>query len=218
MAGTANASPIIAERYAAALFDLADQHHALDQTARDLETLKQLLASSPELKAALRNPLFDSVQQGNAAAEVAKAAGLSPIVLKFVGVVARNRRLFALEAIADAFLAELARRRGELTVDVSSAQPLSEAQSERLIEKLNQTLAAKVRINTHVDPGLLGGLVVKIGSKLIDSSILSKLVGLERMMKGAGSTWILVRPKSLQSSSSRSRISAQMPPSPKSAR
>ena len=185
MAGTAKASPIIAARYAAALFELADQQHALDQTARDLETLKQLLASSPELRAALRSPLFDSVQQGNAAAEIAKAAGLSEIVLKFLGVVARNRRLFALDAIADAFLAELARRRGELTVDVSSAQPLTPAQSERLVEKLNQTLAAKVRINAKVDPALLGGLVVKIGSKLIDSSIRTKLVGLERMMKGA---------------------------------
>lgn len=185
MAGTANASPIIAERYAGALFELADEQHALDQTAHDLETLKRLLADSAELRAALRNPLFDAAQQGRAATEVAKAAGLSPIIIKFLGVLARNRRLFALEAIADAFLAELAHRRGELTVEVSSAQPLSSDQAERLTEKLNQTLAAKVRINAKVDPSLLGGLVVKIGSKLIDSSIRTKLVGLERLMKGA---------------------------------
>jgi F-type H+-transporting ATPase subunit delta len=185
VAGTANASPIIAGRYAGALFELADEQHVLDQTARDLETLKSLLADNADLRAALRNPLFDNAQQGRAAIEVAKAAGLSPIILKFLGVLARNRRLFALEAIADAFLAELARRRGELTVDVSSAQPLSSEQAQRLTEKLNQTLAAKVRINAKVDPGLLGGLVVKIGSKLIDSSIRTKLVGLERLMKGA---------------------------------
>lgn len=185
MAGKANASPIIAERYAGALFELADEQHALDQTARDLEALKGLLTSSPELRAALRNPLFDSAQQGGAITEIAKAAGLSPTILKFLGVLARNRRLFALDAIADAFLAELARRRGELTVDVSSAQALTADQAARLTEKLNQTLAAKVRINAKVDPSLLGGLVVKIGSKLIDSSIRTKLVGLERVMKGA---------------------------------
>ena len=185
MAGPSNASPIIAERYAAALFELADQSHALDQIAQNLEALKQLLAQSPELRAALRNPLFDSAQQGAAIAEIAKQAGLQPLILKFLGVLARNRRLFALEAIADAFLAELASRRGELTVDVGSAHPLTAEQTARLAEKLNQTLAAKVRINAKVDPSLLGGLVVKIGSKLIDSSIRTKLLGLERMMKGA---------------------------------
>ncbi len=185
MAGTANASPIIAARYAGALFEIADERHALDETARDLETLKQLLASSAELRAALRNPLFDAAQQGRAITEIARSAGVSPVILSFLGVLAKNRRLFALDAIADAFLADLARRRGEMSVDVTSAQPLSADQSARLTEKLNQTLAAKVRINAKVDPGLLGGLVVKIGSKLIDSSIRTKLVGLERIMKGA---------------------------------
>ena len=79
----------------------------------------------------------------------------------------------------------MARRRGQMTVDVTSAQPLTDEQSARLTEKLNQTLAAKVRINAKIDPSLLGGLVVKIGSKLIDSSIRTKLIGLERIMKGA---------------------------------
>ena len=185
MAATRNASPIIAGRYARALFDLADEQHAIEQIARDLETLKRLLADNADLGAALRNPLFDSAQQGRAITEIARASGLSPIILKFLGVLARNRRLFALDGIADAFLADLARRRGELTVDVASAQPLTSDQTQRLTEKLNQTLAAKVRINAKVDPSLLGGLIVKIGSKLIDSSIRTKLVGLERIMKGA---------------------------------
>jgi F-type H+-transporting ATPase subunit delta len=176
---------MIAARYAGALFELADEQQALDQTARDLETLKRLLADNKELSAALRNPLFDNVQLGKAIAAIGAAASLSPIVLKFLGVLARNRRLFALDAVANAFLAELAHRRGELTVDVTSAQPLEPEQAQRLTEKLNRTLAAKVRINAMVDPGLLGGLVVKIGSKLIDSSIRTKLIGLERVMKGA---------------------------------
>jgi F-type H+-transporting ATPase subunit delta len=176
---------MIAQRYAAALFELADEQHALDQTARDLETLKNLLADSAELRGALRNPLFDKAQQGRAIAAVAEAAQLSPMVIRFLGVLARNRRLFALGAIADAYLAELARRRGEMTVDLTSAYGLSPEQTDRLTEKLNQTLAAKVRINATVDPGLLGGLVVKIGSKLIDSSIRTKLTSLERAMKGA---------------------------------
>jgi F-type H+-transporting ATPase subunit delta len=185
VAGPSNASPIIALRYAAALFEVADGRRALDQTARDLQTLKQLLVDSPELRSALANPLFDSAQLGRAIGEIAKTAGVSWIVLHFLGVLAKNRRLFALDAIADAYLAELAKRRGELTVDVSAAQKLTEAQSARLTEQLNTMLAAKVRINEKTDPGLLGGLVVKIGSKLIDSSIRTKLIGLERIMKGA---------------------------------
>ncbi len=185
MAGTANASPIIAARYASALFDIADERHALDQIAGDLETLKRLLSDNAELRAALRNPLYSKDAQGKAVAEIGKAAGLSPVILSFLGVLARNRRLFALDAIADAFLAELARRRGQMSVDVTSAQPLTADQTARLTEKLNQTLAAKVKVNAKVDPSLLGGLVVKIGSKLIDSSIRTKLIGLERIMKGA---------------------------------
>jgi F-type H+-transporting ATPase subunit delta len=176
---------MIAARYASALFDIADERHVLDQVAADLETLKALLGGNAELAGALRNPTFDSAQQGRAIAEIGKAAGLSPIVLSFLGVLAKNRRLFAIEAVADAFLADLARRRGQMTVDVTSAQPLTDDQSARLTDKLNQTLAAKVRINAKVDPSLLGGLVVKIGSKLIDSSIRTKLIGLERIMKGA---------------------------------
>ena len=185
MAGTANASPIIAARYASALFDIADERHTLDQIEGDLQTLKRLLADNADLRAALRNPMYSSHDQGKAVAEIGKAAGLSPVILSFLGVLARNRRLFALDAIADAFLSELARRRGQMSVDVTSAQPLTDDQTARLTEKLNQTLAAKVQVNAKVDPSLLGGLVVKIGSKLIDSSIRTKLIGLERIMKGA---------------------------------
>ena len=185
MAGTANASPIIAARYASALFDIADERHALELIEIDMRRLKQLLADNPDLRGAMRNPMFSSAAQGNAITEIGKAAGLSPVILSFLGVLARNRRLFALDAIADAFLSELARRRGQMSVDVTSAQPLSPDKSARLTEKLNQTLAAKVTINAKVDPSLLGGLVVKIGSKLIDSSIRTKLIGLERIMKGA---------------------------------
>lgn len=176
---------MIAARYASALFDIADERHVLDQVATDLETLKSLLNGNAELIGALRNPTFNSAQQGRAIAEIGKAAQLSQIVLSFLGVLAKNRRLFAIESIADAFLADLARRRGQMTVDFTSAQPLTDDQSVRLTEKLNQTLVAKVRINAKVDPSLLGGLVVKIGSKLIDSSIRTKLIGLERIMKGA---------------------------------
>jgi len=176
---------MIAERYASALFDIADERHVLDQVATDLETLKGLLAGNAELRAALRNPTYDGVQQGKAIAEIGKAANLSPVILNFLGVLSQNRRLFAIDAIADAFLADLARRRGQVTVDVTSAQPLTDDQTARLTEKLNQTLAAKVRINAKIDPSLLGGLVVKIGSRLIDSSIRTKLIGLERIMKGA---------------------------------
>jgi F-type H+-transporting ATPase subunit delta len=111
------------------------------------------------------------------------AAGLSEIVRNFVGVVTDNRRLFALAGMIDAFLAELARRRGEVTADVWTAQPLTPAQREAVGEALRRSVGQKVQVRTQVDPTLIGGLVVKVGSRLVDASVKTKLARLQSALK-----------------------------------
>lgn len=176
----------LAARYAAALFELADEQKALDQTASDLDRLKQMLGESDDLRRLVRSPVLSRAEQGNAMAALMEAAGISPLTRNFVGLVARNRRLFALPAMIRAFLAELARRRGELTAQVTAARPLSEAQHSALVDTLKRAIGSKVSINVTVDPSLIGGMIVKVGSRMIDSSVRTKLAKLQLAMKGVG--------------------------------
>jgi F-type H+-transporting ATPase subunit delta len=119
-------------------------------------------------------------------AAVLEQAGLCDLVRRFVGLVARNRRLSDLDAMIVAFLAELASRRGEVTAEVTSAQPLDAEQQAALVEGLRRSVGGTVRMNLTVDRGLIGGLVVKIGSRLFDGSLKSKLQRLQLAMKGLG--------------------------------
>ena len=175
----------VAGRYAAALFDLAKDQGKLDEAARDLELLRRLLDESPELTRLVRSPLFEREQQQKALAAVLERAGLGALVRNFVGVVARNRRLFALRDMSAAFARLLAAHRGEMTAEVTSAHPMSDAQLARLKAELSAEMKTDVRLETTVDESLLGGLVVRLGSRMIDSSIRSKLRRLEFAMKGA---------------------------------
>ena len=113
-------------------------------------------------------------------------AGAAPLTQKFIGVAAANRRLFALPGMIDAYLAELARRRGEMTAQVTSAHALTAAQTKALTDQLKQAVGAKVSVDVSVDPSLLGGLVVRVGSRMIDSSLRTKLSKLQLAMKGVG--------------------------------
>ena len=113
-------------------------------------------------------------------------AGVSELTRRFVGVVADNRRLFALSDMIEAFLRRLADKRGEIAAQVTSAKPLSDAQLARVTEQLKRTVGGKVVIDHKVDPGLIGGLVVRVGSKLIDNSLKTKLMRLQLAMKGVG--------------------------------
>ncbi|MBM3645905.1 MAG: F0F1 ATP synthase subunit delta [Alphaproteobacteria bacterium] len=176
----------VAGRYASALFELADEAKALDQVAQDLATFIKLLGDSPDLRRLLASPVIGRAQQGKALLAVLDAAGISGITRKFAGAVAANGRSRDLGAMARAFLAELARRRGEVTAAVASAQPLTEAQLAKLAEVLRGVLGSKVAIDASVDPELLGGLVVRVGSRLFDSSVRSKLQRLQLAMKGVG--------------------------------
>ncbi|MGQ0676606.1 MAG: F0F1 ATP synthase subunit delta [Rhodospirillales bacterium] len=176
----------LAERYAAALYELADEAKTLDRVAQDLRALARLIQDSADLTRLIRSPVLDRRDQGRAIKAVLAAMGADALTQKFIGLAARNRRLFALPAMIRAFLAALAARRGEIAAEVASAAPLNPAQAEAVVAALRQVVGAKVTVETRVDPSLLGGLVVRVGSRMVDSSLKTKLQKLELAMKGLG--------------------------------
>jgi F-type H+-transporting ATPase subunit delta len=176
----------LAGRYAAALYDIAETAGTLDVVADDLRALRAMVEESGDLRRLLASPVIDRADQAKAMRALLERAGVAELTLRFVGVVADNRRLFVLPHIIDAYLRRLAERRGEVVAHVSSAQPLTPAQVERVTETLRRSLGSKVVVDLAVDPGLIGGLVVRVGSKLVDDSIRSKLVRLQLAMKGVG--------------------------------
>ena len=171
-------------RYASALYELASEQKAVPAVEADLAKLGEALAASDDLSALIRNPQVGREAAGAAMAEVAKLLGLSPLTLNFIGVLAGNRRLAKLPEIVRAFAAIAAAARGEVTADVTSAHALSKAQLAALAAKLKAREGKDVTIKTSVDPDLLGGLVVRIGSTQIDSSIRTRLNSLAQAMKG----------------------------------
>ncbi|MBL0897717.1 MAG: F0F1 ATP synthase subunit delta [Reyranella sp.] len=175
----------VAGRYASALFELADNAKSLDQVPQDLPPLRKLVSESADLARLIASPVIGRDLQGKALLAVLDAAGIKGLTRNFVGAVAANGRARDLPGMASAFLAELAGRRGETTATVTSAVPLSQAQLDQLSAALKGVLGgAKVSIDARVEPDILGGLVVKVGSRLFDSSIRSKLQRLQLAMKG----------------------------------
>lgn len=186
MAGEDTSTGSLAGRYARALFELADEGKALDRVAEDLKGLDALLTESEDLQRLVRSPLYGRDQQAKAMEAILERAGVSDLTRRFVLVVANNRRLFALPKMIRAFLAELARRRGEVRAEVTAAAPLNEAQEKALLETLSKAVGGKVQLDLKTDPSLLGGLVVKVGSRMIDTSLKTKLQRLQFAMKGVG--------------------------------
>ncbi|MGB8275600.1 MAG: F0F1 ATP synthase subunit delta [Alphaproteobacteria bacterium] len=176
----------IAGRYAAALFELADERKRLDEVAADLRDLKAMIAASHDLDRLVRSPVLTRADQAAAMSAVLGKAGASELTRNFISLVARNRRLFALPAMIDGYLTMLAQHRGEVTADVTAAARLSDSQTAALSEALRNVLGAKVAVNLKVDPAIIGGLIVKVGSRLFDSSLRTKLHKLELAMKGIG--------------------------------
>jgi len=175
----------LAERYAAALFELADERRALDGVAGDLGELRAMLHDSGDLVRLIRSPVLSRDEQGRAVAALAEHAGLSVLTRDFLGVVAKNRRLFAVPEMIDAFLKKLAERRGEVTAEVTVAQPLDEARQNALMEQLRRAVGARVAVDIRVDPRLLGGMIVKVGSRMVDASLSSRLQRLRLAMKAS---------------------------------
>lgn len=173
----------LAGRYASALFDLASENAAVTAVENDLETLSEALGAAPDFKAVTTNPELSRAQQGGAVNAVAAHLGLSDLTTKFLGVLAANRRLAALPDMIAAFKTIAAAQRGEVSASVTSAHRLSEAQLATLKDKLTAREGRTVMLSAKVDPELLGGLVVTIGSKRIDASIRTRLNSLAQSMK-----------------------------------
>jgi F-type H+-transporting ATPase subunit delta len=175
----------VAGRYATALFELAVDRGLIDEIANDLQQLQSMINESADLRRLIRSPLFTRDQQSDAMAAVMTSAGLSELVRNFVGVVAGNRRLFVLEGMIGAYRALVAQHRGEVTADVTSATPLSDTQRTAVEQALKQAIGSNVAVNTEIDPDLIGGMVVRVGSRMVDSSLRTKLQRLQLAMKGA---------------------------------
>ncbi|MBV9882497.1 MAG: F0F1 ATP synthase subunit delta [Sphingomonadaceae bacterium] len=174
----------LAGRYAIALFELANEQKQLDAVGESLAGLKQALAESEEFRELTTSPLIGREQAVQAVAATAAAMGLDPITTNFLGVLAKNHRLGQLGAVIRAFNQLAARHRGEITAEVTSAHPLDEGQVGALRQNLRTRYGADIAVDLNVDPAILGGLVVKIGSRMIDGSIRTKLNSLAQAMKG----------------------------------
>jgi F-type H+-transporting ATPase subunit delta len=173
----------VADRYASALFDLAREANSVDAVKADLDNLGRLLEESADLRRLVRSPVFSTDEQLRAVTAVLEAAQLGTLTTNFVKVVVKNRRLFALPGMIEGFARLVARQRGEVTADVTSAEPLSETQSGALSEALQASLGKAVALRAKVDPGLIGGLIVRVGSRMIDTSLRTKLNALKIAMR-----------------------------------
>lgn len=171
-------------RYATALFELAEEAGALEDVEKEMAGLARLAEESEDFAAFLRSPVLGRAQQGKAIAAVADKAGLSGLTTRLLGVLAANRRLAVLPGVARDFAALMAAHRGEVTAEVTSARPLDAKGVDKLANKLKAIAGSEVRIETRVDERLIGGLVVRLGSRMIDTSVATRLAGLERAMKG----------------------------------
>jgi len=175
----------VAARYALALFELADEQRKLDQVANDLKSIDSLLIESADLRRLIGNPVVSRGESGRAMASLLERIEADELTQKFVGLVAANRRLFALPGMIKSYLAELADRRGEITAEVVSATRLTDNQSQALETALRGAVGGKVALSVAVDPSLIGGLVVKVGSRMVDSSLKTQLQKMKIAMKGA---------------------------------
>ncbi len=176
----------LAGRYATALFELADEAKKLDRVADDLSSLKEMIEQSEDLQSLVRSPLYGRDQLRAAMDGILARTDVDDLTRRFVLVVTENRRLFTLPQIINAYLAELARRRGEVTAKVTAARELTSDQQTALADALHKVAGGRVKIDLKVDPELLGGLVVQLGSRMIDTSLKSKLERLQLAMKGVG--------------------------------
>lgn len=174
----------LADRYGAALFDLADERKELDAVAGDLQNLRAMVRDSGDLRRLIKSPVVSREDQGKAVAAIAQQAGISSLTRNFLGLLAQKRRLFALPDMIESFLGRLAERRGEVTAHVMTAQDLTPTQREAVNEQLRKAVGRKVTVDIQVDPGLLGGLIIKVGSRMVDASLKSKLHRLRLAMKG----------------------------------
>lgn len=182
----ASISAGIAERYATAIFEIAQENKNLDGLETSLTDLAVALGDSDDLRTLINSPLISRQDQGAAISAIAEKMKLAPVMQKSLALMAEKRRLFVLPQLISALRDLLAEARGEVTAEVTSAKALTKAQSEKLAKTLTARVGKTVTINATVDESLIGGLIVKVGSKMIDTSIRSKLNSLQNTMKEVG--------------------------------
>ena len=173
----------MAGRYASALFELALESNAVDAVKDDLDIFDALIAGNADLARLVRSPVFTAEEQARTLAVVLERIGLRGLAAQFLLTVAANRRLFAVRDMIRAFREFVARHKGEVTAQVMLAQNPSEAHLAAIKDALSAVAKKDVRIDLKIDPSLIGGLVVKLGSRMVDSSLRTKLNGLKQAMK-----------------------------------
>lgn len=186
MSEAASISAGIAGRYAVAVFELAGEAGALKALEADVAALSAAHEGSADLRGLVASPVLTRDEQGRAIGAIAAKMQLSPVLANTLGLMAANRRLFVLPQLLAKLAAMIADAKGEVTAEVTAAGPLSKAQSEALVRTLSATFAKTVKLELAVDESLIGGLVVKVGSKMIDTSIRAKLASLQNAMKEVG--------------------------------
>ncbi len=176
----------IAARYALSLFELAVDGNSIDAAAKDLGRFDALMRGSDDLMRLVRSPVFSTEDQLRAVDALLKSAKIGGLVGNFIRVVAQNRRLFAMPAMAGEFNQLVAAHRGEAAADVTVAQKLSAEQAKELKAALKSAVGKDVSVNETVDPSILGGMIVKLGSRQIDTSLRTKLSSLKLALKEVG--------------------------------
>ena len=175
----------MAGRYATALFELALESKAVDQVQSDLKSFDALVASSPDLLRLVRSPVFAADEQAKALVAVLDKVGIKGIAANFLRVVAANRRLFAVRDIIKGFNALVAKHKGEVTAQVTVAAPLNDARLNDIRDALKAVTHKDVQVDVTVDPSIIGGLKVKLGSRMVDASLRTKLNSIKFAMKEA---------------------------------
>jgi len=176
----------VSGRYATALFELARDEKSIDAVKADLDKFAALLAESEDLKRLVRSPVFAAEAQLKALSAVLDRAGISGISANFLNVLTANRRLFAVADVVRAFNALVAKFKGEASADVTVAEALSDKNLDALKTALKSVTGKDVALNVKIDPSIIGGLIVKLGSRMVDSSLRTKLNSIKHAMKEAG--------------------------------
>ena len=186
MSESASISTGIAARYATAVFELAKEAGDLDALERDVDTLDDAITGSADLRDLIRSPIYTRDQQSGAVSALAQKMGLSGTFANTLKLMASKRRLFVLSQLLVVLREKIADEKGEVTAEVQSARALSDKQQSALVKTLKASVGKDVKMKLSVDESLIGGLIVKVGSKMIDTSIRSKLAALQNTMKEVG--------------------------------
>jgi F-type H+-transporting ATPase subunit delta len=185
----ANENPTVsgmAGRYANALFELARDNRAVDAVKADLDRFDAMLSESADLRRLMRSPVFTAEEQLRALGAVLKSAGIEGLAANFLRLVATNRRLFAVADMIRDFRILYAHHKGEVTAQITVAEPLGDTHREALKDALKSVTGKDVQVDVKIDPAIIGGLIVKLGSRMVDASLKTKLNSIRHAMKEVG--------------------------------